>query len=47
MTYIDAGRGGVEFFSGNGLLCGLGLDRKGWEQIRFSELPFHFGAPRT
>ena len=46
MTYIDTGCGGVEFLSGNWFLrCHVGFDRKGWEQVRFSELPFYSGSP--
>lgn len=47
-SYIDAGCGRVKFLSGNGFLWGqVGLDRKGREQVRFSELLFHSGPPRT
>lgn len=47
MTYIDAGCWGIEFFSGNGFLCGHdGFHREGWEQIGFPELPFNSSSPR-
>lgn len=48
VTYIDAGCRWVEFLSRYGFLRGHdGLDREGWEQVRFSELPFHSGSPGT
>lgn len=48
MTYIDTGCRWVEFLSWNWFLWGHdGLYREGWEQVRFSELPFDSGPPRT